>query len=107
MNCIIESKGTSNTYNCSNRKQAYNIKQNSKQNKVLDVFVENLINEEFDNILFFLGHMSKDLELYMNLSKESKTPQFVSSIVSQLYRSALKQGKGTLDSTAVYSVISE
>ena len=104
---LSETMVTANNYGVSNRQLADIIQQSSGQNKVLDVFGENLINEEFDNILFFLGHMSKDLELYMNLSKESKTPQFVSSIVSQLYRTALKQGKGTLDSTAVYSVISE
>lgn len=104
---LSETMVTANNYGVSNRQLADIIQQSSGQNKVLDVFGENLINESFDNILFFLGHMSKDLELYMNLSKESKTPQFVSSIVSQLYRTALKQGKGTLDSTAVYSVISE
>lgn len=104
---LSETMVTANNYGVSNKQLANIIQQSSGQNKVLDVFGENLINEEFDNILFFLGHMSKDLELYMNLSKESKTPQFVSSIVSQLYRTALKQGKGTLDSTAVYSVISE
>src|SRR5699024_11026368 len=100
---LSETMVTANNYGVSNKQLANIIQQSSGQNKVLDVFGENLINEEFDNILFFLGHMSKDLELYMNLSKESKTPQFVSSIVSQLYRTALKQGKGTLDSTAVYS----
>ena len=104
---LSETMVTANNYGVSNRQLADIIQQSSGQNKVLDVFGENLVNEEFDNILFFLGHMSKDLELYMNLSQESKTPQFVSSIVSQLYRTALKQGKGTLDSTAVYSVISE
>lgn len=104
---LSETMVTANNYGVSNSQLADIIQQSSGQNKVLDVFGENLINGEFDNILFFLGHMSKDLELYMNLSKESKTPQYVSSIVSQLYRSALQQGKGTLDSTAVYSVISE
>ena len=104
---LSETMVTANDYGVSNKQLADIIQQSSGQNKVLDVFGENLINEDFDNILFFLGHMSKDLELYMNLSKESKTPQYVSSIVSQLYRSALQQGKGTLDSTAVYSVISE
>lgn len=104
---LSETMVTANNYGVSNSQLADIIQQSSGQNKVLDVFGDNLVNEEFDNIFFFLGHMSKDLELYMNLSKESKTPQFVSSIVSQLYRTALKQGKGTLDSTAVYSVISE
>src|SRR5699024_1085435 len=104
---LSETMVTANEYGVSNKQLADIVQQSSGQNKVLDVFGPNLINEEFDNILFFLGHMSKDLELYMNLSKESKTPQYVSSIVSQLYRSALKQGKGTLDSTAVYSVISD
>jgi len=104
---LSETMVTANNYGVSNKQLADIVQQSSGQNKVLDVFGPNLINEEFDNILFFLGHMSKDLELYMNLSKESKTPQYVSSIVSQLYRSALKEGKGTLDSTAVYSVISD
>ncbi len=103
---LSETMITASSYGLSNRALADIVQQSSGQNKVLDVFGENLMEEDFDNILFFLEHMAKDLELYMNLSKESKTPQYVSSTVNQLYRSALRQGKGRQDSTAVYTVIS-
>lgn len=104
---VSETMLTANEYGVSNGQLAELVQQSSGQNKVLDVFGPNLISGEFDNILFYLGHMAKDIELYMNLSKESRTPQFVSSTVNQLYRSALRQDKGKLDSTAVYTVISE
>jgi 3-hydroxyisobutyrate dehydrogenase-like beta-hydroxyacid dehydrogenase len=103
---LSETMITANHHGLSNQTLADIIQQSSGQNKVLDVFGENLIHEDFNNILFFLEHMAKDLELYMNLSKESKKPQYVSSTVSQLYRSAIQRGKGRQDSTAVYSVIS-
>lgn len=104
---LSETMITANKYGISNQSLANIIQQSSGKNKVLDVFGENLIKEDFENILFFLEHMAKDLELYMNLSKDSKTPQYVTSIVNQLYRSALKDGKGKQDSTAIYSVISK
>src|SRR5699024_2623179 len=87
---VSETMITANEYGVSNQLLADIIQQSSGQNKVLDVFGENLINENFDNILFFLQHMTKDLELYMNMSKESKTTQYVAPTVSKLYRSAIQ-----------------
>ena len=104
---LSETMVIANEYSVSSKVLADLIQQSSGQNKVLDVFGPNLIDENFDNTLFLLGHMAKDIDLYMNLSKETKRPQYVSSIVNQLYRTALAQGKGGLDSTAVYSVLLE
>lgn len=82
------------------------IQQSSGHNRVVDVFGSNLLEKSFDQVLFYLGHMAKDLELYMDMSREQHTPQPTASVVNQLYRAALQQKKGKLDSTAVYSVIS-
>ncbi|RQW20362.1 NAD(P)-dependent oxidoreductase [Shouchella oshimensis] len=81
------------------------LEASSGHSRAMEVFGENLKDESFDNVLFSLAHMAKDLELYMKLSNQSTTPQPVSSIVSQLYRLALQQKKASLDSTAVYSLI--
>ncbi|WP_059104336.1 NAD(P)-dependent oxidoreductase [Shouchella shacheensis] len=82
------------------------IQQSSGHNRVIDVFGSNLLEQSFEQVLFYLGHMAKDLELYMDMSRENQTPQPTAAVVNQLYRTALQQKKGKLDSTAVYSVIS-
>ncbi|TSB47705.1 NAD(P)-dependent oxidoreductase [Alkalicoccobacillus porphyridii] len=82
------------------------VRKSSGHNRVMEVFGENLLAQSFDQVLFSLGHMAKDIELYMDLSKEHKMPQPTSAAVNQLYRLALQQQKGTLDSTAIYSVLS-
>ena len=104
---LSETMTVAGEHGISNQMLADMIQQSSGQNKVLNIFGENLVNKEFDNVLFYLEHMAKDLEHYMELSTRSKTPQYVTSTVNQLYRSALQKGKGRQDSTAVYSVISE
>lgn len=82
------------------------ISKSSGNNRVMEVFGENLLNQSFDQVLFSLGHMAKDIELYMDMSKNHKLPQPTSAAVNQLYRLALQQNKAALDSTAIFSVLS-
>ncbi|MFS0788771.1 NAD(P)-dependent oxidoreductase [Shouchella sp. 1P09AA] len=81
------------------------LEASSGHTRAMEVFGANLKAQSFDNILFSLAHMAKDLELFMKLSNQSHTPQPVSSIVTQLYRMALQQKKAKMDSTAVYAMI--
>lgn len=77
----------------------------SAQNKVLSVFGPNLLNDTHDDVKFFLSHMAKDVNLYMDLTKDIQSPALLGSIVEQLYDAAKAQGKGHLDSSAVGQVV--
>lgn len=77
----------------------------SAQNKVLSVFGPNLLNDTHDDVKFFLGHMTKDINLYSAMSREVHSPALLSSIVEQLYEVAKAQGKGNLDTSAVGQVV--
>ncbi|QTD40854.1 NAD(P)-dependent oxidoreductase [Sporosarcina sp. Te-1] len=77
----------------------------SAQNKVLTVFGPNLLNDTHDDVKFFLGHMTKDINLYSAMSREVHSPAMLSSIVEQLYEVAKAQGKGHLDTSAVGQVV--
>lgn len=82
------------------------ISKSSGNNRVMEVFGDNLLNQSFDQVLFSLGHMAKDIELYMDMSTNHRLPQPTSAAVNQLYRLALQQNKASLDSTAIFSVLS-
>ena len=99
---LSETMAVASDHGVSRRLLAEIIQQSSGHNRVLDVFGENLISGSYDNVLFYLKHMAKDLELYMALSQDSRKPQHAAGTVNQLYRSALHQGKGDKDATAVY-----
>ena len=77
----------------------------SAQNKVLSVFGPNLLNDTHDDVKFFLGHMTKDINLYSAMSREVHSPALLSSVVEQLYEVAKAQGKGHLDTSAVGQVV--
>ncbi|MBB4823287.1 3-hydroxyisobutyrate dehydrogenase-like beta-hydroxyacid dehydrogenase [Sporosarcina luteola] len=77
----------------------------SAQNKVLTVFGPNLLNDTHDDVKFFLGHMTKDINLYSAMSREVHSPALLSSIVEQLYEVAKAQGKSHLDTSAVGQVV--
>ncbi|GKV57333.1 oxidoreductase [Sporosarcina sp. NCCP-2222] len=77
----------------------------SAQNKVLSVFGPNLLNDTHDDVKFFLGHMTKDINLYSSMSREVHSPALLSSVVEQLYEVAKAQGKGHLDTSAVGQVV--
>lgn len=79
----------------------------SAQTKVLSVFGPNLLEDTHDDVKFFLNHMAKDIDLYMEMTKRSDTPALLSSIVDQLYKTAKRQGMGQLDTSAVGLVLEQ
>lgn len=79
----------------------------SAQNKVLSVFGPNLIEDRHEHVIFRLDHMTKDVDLYMNLAKQGEIPALLSSIILQLYETAKWNGKGGLDTTAVSQVLEQ
>jgi 3-hydroxyisobutyrate dehydrogenase len=77
------------------------LEKGSGQSRALSVFGPNLVNDEFENVLFQLNHMSKDIDLYMRLVEQGNAPSFVASVIQQLYYQTKETGKGGLDTTAV------
>lgn len=73
--------------------------------KVFNVFGSNIIKEEYDNVLFSLNHMHKDLSLYMKTAAALNSPTFLGAISYQLYEAAKATGKGNKDSTAGCEVL--
>ena len=73
--------------------------------KVFNVFGPNIINKDYENILFSLNHMHKDLALYMETASSLSTPAFLGGISYQLFEAAKATGKGPKDTTAVVEVI--
>ncbi|WP_325166658.1 NAD(P)-dependent oxidoreductase [Viridibacillus soli] len=76
-------------------------------NRVLNVFGENILNNQYDNVLFSLNHMHKDIWLYTKTAISEEVPSFIGSTVFQLYESAKATGKGNLDATAVCQILEE
>lgn len=77
----------------------------SAQNRVLSVFGPNLLENTHENVKFMLNHMAKDINLYMDMAKDTQSPAIVSSIVDQLFETAKVQGKGRLDTSAVGQIV--
>ncbi|WP_209121617.1 NAD(P)-dependent oxidoreductase [Alkalihalobacillus sp. BA299] len=77
----------------------------SAQTKVMSVFGPNLISGDHENVKFMLQHMSKDIQLYMDLAKQEKIPTFFSAMVDNFYTIAKNNGKGALDTSAVSQVL--
>jgi len=73
--------------------------------KVFDVFGPNIINEEYDNVLFSLNHMHKDLSLYVETAASLSSPSFLGGITYQLFEAAKATGKGHKDTTAAVELI--
>ncbi|RPF52219.1 NAD(P)-dependent oxidoreductase [Aquisalibacillus elongatus] len=70
--------------------------------RVMNVFGPNILNQTFDQVKFSLNHMTKDLSLYMNLADNVHSPTMMSQKIHQIYRDAQSNGKGEMDSTAIY-----
>ncbi|HET7657342.1 MAG TPA: NAD(P)-dependent oxidoreductase [Bacillales bacterium] len=87
------------------RKIAEVMQAGSAGTRVMDVFGGNLLAETYENVLFMLNHMSKDIDLYLKLAKQCGGAHFISDGVDELYRLAKMNGKGELDSTAVAEVL--
>ncbi|RXT04572.1 NAD(P)-dependent oxidoreductase [Ammoniphilus sp. CFH 90114] len=83
------------------------MEKGSGQSKVLSVFGPNLIQGSYDNVIFLLSHMAKDVDLYRQLARQGGIPSFMSSVISQLYELAKVQGKGGMDTTAVGQLLEE
>ncbi|WP_126425832.1 NAD(P)-dependent oxidoreductase [Brevibacillus marinus] len=81
------------------------IENGSAQNRVLSVFGPNILQGTYENAIFALHHMHKDLRLYADTARQCQAPLLVASSVIQLYEAAQAQGKGAWDSSAVCSVL--
>lgn len=73
----------------------------------LDLFGDNLINEDFDNTIFALSHMHKDINLYSKLTDDLQVPSLLASVTYQLYNSAMNKGYAHKDQSAVAIVLEE
>jgi 3-hydroxyisobutyrate dehydrogenase len=79
----------------------------SGQSKVLSVFGSNIVYDEFENVLFQLNHMAKDIDLYMSLVEQGKVPSLIAPMIQQLYYQTKQSGKGGLDTTSVKQFLIE
>ncbi|MFC5590456.1 NAD(P)-dependent oxidoreductase [Sporosarcina soli] len=73
--------------------------------KVFEVFGQNIIQKEYENVLFSLNHMHKDLSLYMKTAASFASPSFLGSLSYQLFEAAKATGKGFKDTTSAIEVI--
>lgn len=73
--------------------------------KVFDVFGPNIINQDYENVLFSLNHMHKDLALYMETAASLSSPSFLGAVSYQLFEAAKATGKGSKDTTAAVEII--
>lgn len=89
----------------SKEKLASILQKGSAHTRVMDVFGTNILDQTFPNVKFSLANMSKDIHLYRNLAEENKVPTIASQSAHQLFQLANYQGKGSLDSSVVYEVL--
>lgn len=83
------------------------LQKGSGQTRAMDVFGGNILDESFDNVKFSLANMTKDIHLYRELAEDSQVSTFLSDMTHQLFHMGRNEGKGQLDSSAVYSVLKE
>lgn len=81
------------------------IRKSSGNNKVLEVFGQNLIDQNHSNVLFSLSNMAKDIKLYSEIASQNDLYQPISSNINQLCKLGLQLNKGALDTTALYSLL--
>ncbi len=81
------------------------IQKGSAQTRVMDVFGQSLLSEDFDTVTFSLANMMKDLQLYENMTLDANVSTDISKSVKQLYQAASDEGKGAKDATAVYELV--
>nr|WP_257349987.1 NAD-binding protein [Pseudalkalibacillus decolorationis] len=91
----------------SKEKLASILQKGSAHTRVMDVFGGNIVDQTFENIKFSLANMKKDIHLYRKLAEEHQISTFSSQSVHQLFHLAHYQGKGNLDSSAIYEVFAE
>lgn len=73
--------------------------------RVLAVFGENILNKSYENVLFSLDHMHKDVSLYTKTASELQVPVLMGAQTYQLFEAAKSQGLGQKDTTAVCKFI--
>ncbi len=56
---------------------------------------------------FDIGLMNKDVDIALNLGRELRVPMFVGSMVQQLYRLAVAEGRGSECHTAIVKFVEE
>ncbi|MCS0669907.1 NAD(P)-dependent oxidoreductase [Cytobacillus firmus] len=77
------------------------IQSGSAHNRVMTVFGENILQHTYENVLFSLEHMNKDIHLYKETAKFYSEDSPLGQLVCDIYEKAMEQGKGKLDSSAV------
>ncbi|WBL14463.1 NAD(P)-dependent oxidoreductase [Sutcliffiella sp. NC1] len=83
------------------------IQSGSAHNRVLNVFGENILQNSYENVLFSLEHMNKDIHLYSKTASFYKENSPIAQLACDLYKKAMEQGKGKLDSSAVCDLPNE
>lgn len=83
------------------------IDSGTAHNRVLAVFGPTMLQRTFEQVKFSLAHMHKDIHLYTKTAFDYGVPSFLGTLVAQLYEAAKANGKGHLDSSAVYQTILE
>lgn len=91
----------------SKEKVASILQKGSGQTRVMDVFGSNMLKDTFNDVIFSLANMMKDLNLYRNLAESIQVPTVSSQSVHQLFQIASYNGKESQDSTAVYEVVEQ
>ncbi|SFB02245.1 3-hydroxyisobutyrate dehydrogenase [Lentibacillus halodurans] len=91
----------------SKEKLASILQKGSAHTRAMDVFGTNILDHTFEDVKFSLANMSKDIQLYRSLTEQNQLPAFASHNVHHLFHLANDQGKGILDSSAIYQLLSE
>lgn len=83
------------------------LKTGSGGSNALSVFGPNLVNRNYDNVLFMLGHMTKDIRLFLQMAETQRIPTRLSSVVNTLFEHAVERGKSKLDTAGIMTVLEE
>ncbi|MBM7551653.1 NAD(P)-dependent oxidoreductase [Thalassobacillus pellis] len=88
-------------------KMAAIMQAGSGNNAVLNIFGDNIIHKSYDNVLFQLSLMAKDLKLFNNFSESQGFQPMASKLISQLYEKAVNHNQGQLDNAAIRKLLEE
>lgn len=84
------------------------ISKSSGRSFIIDYFAPHtILKGNYDNPLFMLKLMHKDVSLYMKMAQEYNVPSVLAALTKELYSAALYKGWGTKDHTAVCQVLEE
>lgn len=84
------------------------ISKSSGRSFIIDYFAPNsILKGNYDNPLFMLKLMHKDVSLYMKMAEEYKIPSLLAGTTKELYSAALYKGWDTKDHTAVCQILEE